>query len=121
MKRLTALLTALLILLMPATCVRAAVRGKFSFSGVPGNVKRGDAFTLTLRCGKNPGVQEMRLTLSFDRQVLKITDAEETGLFPGGKVEWDAENAVFTFRAAGKNKTFDGTGDIAKVSFSVRE
>ena len=120
MKRLLPLLLAML-LLQPLLPARAAARGKLSFAGVPGEVKRGGSFTLTLQCGRNPGVQEMRLTLSFDKRVLAVENVEDLGLFPGGKIEKTEEKAVLSFRAPGKNSTFDKTGNVAKITLSVRE
>lgn len=120
MKRFFCLLLALTALLICAPAANAAVRGKLTLTGEVEDLERGDEFTLLLECNRNPGVQEMRLTLSYDKRVLEALEVKDLSLFPNSKVDWGEEDTVLTWQESQK-KDFDKTGYVARIRFRVRE
>ena len=120
MKKALCWMVAIILCLGIAPAVSAAQRGKLSLHTDAGSLTRGDVFTVTLQCNRNPGVEVMRLALSYDRQVLELREIRDMGLFPGFRSEQKDDGDILSYQEE-KGKAFSLTGNVAKISFRVRE
>lgn len=83
MKKIGCILLAVLLILPIVTFFASAEQPTVVMESENAVGEAGETLTVALRLNNNPGVTSIKLSLSYDQNVITLTKAEKTGLFDG--------------------------------------
>ncbi len=121
MKKIFAILTVILLLATLFTFpASAAGSGSIAMSSASG--KQGDTVTLSVSMLSNPGLVTMTIRVSYDTNVLQLTNVSNSGLLAGAQLN-ASYGSPYTISwvdgAATTNNT--RTGTIASFTFKIKD
>lgn len=121
MKKIVAILTGIILLtVLFAFCASAAENGALTLSSAA--AAPGESVTLDVAMPANPGLVTMAIRVSYDTNVLELTNVTDTGLLTGTVLN-PTYNSPYTISwidgEATENNT--ETGTIASFTFKVKD
>lgn len=120
MRRLSAFLLALFLLLSGSVPVLAAPQGKLSLTGEATGLARGDQFSVHLEINRNPGVTDLLVSVFFDREVLELSSVTDLALLPGFSKSEEEGTLTLRWRAPAESTDRTETGRCAAILFRVK-